>query len=63
MESMQRCWIKVFKRLFSYDIKTLVKSKKGLAEKMRNTSTKGPMQMTMLENVGVLGGSLGKCLA
>lgn len=30
---------------------------------MRNTSTKGPMQMTMLENVGVLGGSLGKCLA
>jgi|JI10StandDraft_1071094.scaffolds.fasta_scaffold401843_1 hypothetical protein len=27
------------------------------------TSTTAPVQMTLLENVGVVGGSMGKCLA
>lgn len=30
---------------------------------MRNSSTKAPIQMTLLDNIGVLGGSMGKCLA
>lgn len=30
---------------------------------MRNSSTSAPLRMTMIENVGVIGGSMGKCLA
>lgn len=41
----------------------LVKNKKALIEKFRTTSTSAPIRMTLLENVGVVGGSMGKCLA
>jgi hypothetical protein len=47
MESLQKSSIKVNNCLCSYEIVNLVKSKKALAERMRNSST-APIQMTLL---------------
>lgn len=48
--------------MVSTDIVKLIKNKKALAERMRNTSIHPP-QMTMIDNINVIGGTMGRSLA